>query len=139
MASERKWKSTRTPPEISGAVLVRREIGGIELAEFWPSEGQYFEYGESRDREDGGLSPYTDVTHWAEVEPPPFDYQEQQEAALCNRCGGPFGVAREPPGGWELESGEIVCQSCCVDDTAAFGKALSMIQCLGNQGRTDGN
>lgn len=52
---------------------------------------------------------------------------ERPKPTKCDRCGGPFGAKHEPPGGWEIESGEIVCQQCCVVDTIMIGDMLNML------------
>ena len=69
-----KWKSTRTPPQERGAIWIRREIAGDEMGE-WDGE-HYTNYGSSADQEGLGIEWYSDVTHWADIDPPPFDYQE---------------------------------------------------------------
>lgn len=52
---------------------------------------------------------------------------EKSPPTKCERCGGPFGARHEPPGGWELENGEIVCHQCCVVDTIMIGDMLNML------------
>jgi hypothetical protein len=80
-----KWKSTRTPPTDNGPIWIRREIVGFELGEF--SDGSYLNYGASADREGLGVEAYSDVTHWAEVEEPPFDYVESLDTRPTNQVG----------------------------------------------------
>jgi hypothetical protein len=75
-ATETKWKSTRTKPALVWDVVwVRRELSGIELAE-WDGKN-YVNYGASADREGLSVEVLTDVTHWADAEPPAFDYVEE--------------------------------------------------------------
>ena len=69
-----KWKSTKTPPIEHGAIWIRREIQGVEMGEY--DGHRYGNYGSSADREGLGVEYYSDVTHWAEIDEPPFDYRE---------------------------------------------------------------
>lgn len=48
----------------------------------------------------------------------------------CERCWVRFGPD-EPPGGWFLEeTGQTVCQDCCVDDLCRRGCAPSLHKLL---------
>jgi len=52
----------------------------------WDGE-HYTNYGSSADREGLGIEWYSDVTHWAEVEEPPFDYVETLDTRTPNQVG----------------------------------------------------
>lgn len=46
----------------------------------------------------------------------------------CDECGAELGLDSGPPGGWQVEDGRTLCQSCCGADLRARLKAEKLIE-----------
>lgn len=47
---------------------------------------------------------------------------------FCSRCGCLIGNNHRPPGGWQIEDGSIICQSCAAKDLQRIAAELKRLK-----------